>query len=99
MDLKPLLNIMLEKKASDLHLRSDRPAAFRVDGVLVYKTPQPISEVQIQQWLKSLLSEGQAREFEQHMECDLALSVEDLGRYRVNVYRQRGVINMAIRPG
>src|SRR5690242_5423013 len=97
MDLKPFLQTMLEKKASDLHLRSNRPAVFRVDGNLVFKTTQAISADQIAQWTKSILNEHQARVFEEQMECDLSVAVEGLGRFRVNVYRQRGVINMAFR--
>jgi twitching motility protein PilT len=97
MDLKSLLQIMVEKKASDLHLRSDRPAVFRVDGHLSFKTPMPIPGEMIEQWVKSILNERQARAFEERLECDLALTVENLGRFRVNVYRQRGVVNLAIR--
>jgi len=88
---------MVEKSASDLHLRSERPAVFRVDGHLSFRTPDPISGEQIGQWVKSILNERQARSFEERMECDLALTVDGLGRFRVNIYRQRGVVNLAIR--
>src|SRR5438132_1308707 len=97
MDLKSLLKMMGEKNASDLHVRSDHPAVFRVDGNLTLKTPEPIPAEQVAQWIKSLLSDSQARSFEERLECDLALTVEGLGRFRVNVYRQQGVINIAIR--
>ncbi|MFA5976250.1 MAG: type IV pilus twitching motility protein PilT [Elusimicrobiota bacterium] len=97
MELKALLQTMLKKKASDLHLRSNKPAVFRVDGVLVAKTAEAISGDQIEQWVKSILNEHQLKTFEESMECDLALSVEEMGRFRVNVYRQRGVVNLAIR--
>ena len=97
MDLKFLLGMMVEKGSSDLHLRSNRPAAFRVDGNLSFRTPQPIPSELIEQWVKSILSDRQSRIFEERLECDLALSVEGLGRFRVNVYRQRGVVNLAIR--
>jgi twitching motility protein PilT len=88
---------MVEKGASDLHLRSHRPAVFRVDGHLTFKTPHPIPGEQVEQWVKGILNERQSRTFEERLECDLALAVENLGRFRVNVYRQRGVVNLAIR--
>jgi twitching motility protein PilT len=96
-DFKSLLHVMVEKRASDLHVRSGRPAVFRVDGHLTFKTPTPVSGEQVEQWVKSILNERQSRTFEERLECDLALAVEGLGRFRVNVYRQRGAVNMAIR--
>jgi len=97
MDLKLLLQIMTEKGASDLHLRSDKPAVFRVDGNLSFRTPESIQGEKIEHWIKSILNEKQLRIFEERYECDLALTVEGLGRFRVNVYRQRGVVNAAFR--
>jgi twitching motility protein PilT len=97
MELKELLNSMLTKNASDLHLRSDKHAVFRVDGHLSFKTPQPIRGEDVERWMKSIMSDRQMRVFEERMECDLPLSVEGVGRFRVNVYRQRGVVNAAFR--
>src|SRR5258708_4340023 len=97
MDLKSVLAVMVEKGASDLHLRSNKPAVFRVDGQLSFRSPQPFPEDQIELWIKSIFNERQSRTFEEKLECDLALTVEGLGRFRVNVYRQRGVVNIAVR--
>src|ERR1039458_7331123 len=97
MDLRLLLQAMLEKGASDLHLRSDKPAAFRVDGNLAFRTPDAIPGEQVDLWVKSILNEKQMRTFEERLECDMALSVEDIGRFRVNIYRQRNVVNLAFR--
>ena len=97
MELRLLLQIMVETGASDLHLRSNKPAVFRVDGNLSYRTPDPIAAEQIDQWVKSILNERQMRVFEERLECDMALSVEGLGRFRVNIYRQRGAVNLAFR--
>jgi twitching motility protein PilT len=88
---------MVEKGASDLHVRSNKPAVFRVDGNLSFRTPQAIPAGLVDQWVKSFLNDKQTRVFEQCSECDLALSVDGLGRFRVNVFRQRGHINIAIR--
>lgn len=88
---------MAEKNASDLHLRSDKPAVFRVDGTLTFRTPQPVPGETVERWVKSILNEQQMQIFETRHECDLALTAEGLGRFRVNVYRQRGLINAAFR--
>jgi len=97
MDLRLLLQIMAEKNASDLHLRSNHPAVFRVDGNLSYRTPESIPSLQVEHWVKSILNEKQMRVFEEKLECDMALSVEGLGRFRVNIYRQRNMVNIAFR--
>src|SRR3977135_2772093 len=97
MDLRFLLQIMAEKNASDLHLRSNKPAVFRVDGNLAFRSPESISAETVDDWVKSILNEKQMRTFEERVECDMALTVDDLGRFRVNIYRQRNVINMAFR--
>src|SRR6185436_8481373 len=97
MELKELLQLMVTKNASDLHLRSDKPAVFRVDGHLVFKTPAAISGQEVERWVKSIMSDRQARIFDERMECDLPLDVAGVGRFRVNVYRQRGVVNVALR--
>src|SRR5262249_22365438 len=97
MELRLLLQIMAEKNASDLHLRSNKPAVFRVDGNLSFRTPEAISADQVNQWVQSILSERLQRVFEERLECDMALSVTGLGRFRVNIYRQKSMINMAIR--
>lgn len=88
---------MAEKGASDLHLRSNRPAAFRVDGNLAFRTPESIPGETVDRWIKSFLNEKQMRLFEERYECDTALTVENLGRFRVNIYRQRNVTNIAFR--
>jgi twitching motility protein PilT len=97
MDLKDLLKSMVAKNASDLHLRSDKPAVYRVDGNLTFKTPNIIPGEEIERWIKSIMSDRQSRAFEERFECDLPLSVEGVGRFRVNIYRQRSVINVAFR--
>src|SRR5215470_15776494 len=97
MDLRFLLQIMAEKNASDLHLRSGKPAVFRVDGNLSFRTPEAIPAETVERWIKSILNEKQMRIFEERLECDMALAAEGLGRFRVNIYRQRNAVNMAIR--
>ena len=57
MDLRFLLQIMAEKNASDLHLRSSKPAVFRVDGNLSFRTPEAIPSQTVEQWVKNILND------------------------------------------
>jgi len=97
MEFKTLLQAMTEKNASDMHVRSGYQAVFRVDGQLLSKTADRYPVEVVEQWVKNILSDRLQKIFEERLECDLALTVQELGRFRLNVYRQRGVVNMAIR--
>lgn len=97
MELKTLLARMVEVRASDLHLRSDRPAVFRVDGHLVPATSEPVPAADVDRIIDGILSPRQKREFEERHECDLSIGVEGIGRFRVNVFCQRGAAQVAFR--
>lgn len=98
MQLKDLLNLMVEKKASDLHITVGLSPQLRIDGRLVVLdgypplTPQDTKEL-----VYKTLTEQQREVFEKKKELDASIGVKDLGRFRINVYRQRGSIGMAVR--
>lgn len=97
MELDKLLNIMAEKGASDLHIRVGSPPVFRINGKLEpYQKFIMTAEMTVR-IISELLNEKQRKKFDEKLECDLAYSMEDKGRFRINVYRQRGSINLAIR--
>jgi len=97
MDLRELLREMLEKEASDLHLRVGMSPIFRIDGRLSAKDAPPIGLDDIKDMINQGLSQEQREAFNKKRELDLALSVSKLGRFRVNLYYQRGTPGMAIR--
>lgn len=96
MALEFLLEEMIAKKASDLHLRADNPAMLRIDGRLV-SMDKMFSAKETMSIAVSLMNEEQKEIFEKRHEVDLAASFEKFGRFRVNVFKQRGMVNMAFR--
>jgi len=97
MTLKQMLEEMLSTKASDLHIRIGVRPTLRIDGVLrpigeEHLTPQEMEEITNQ-----ILSEDQKKRFLQRNELDLALSISKMGRFRINFYRQRGTVSIALR--
>ncbi|MBI3291737.1 MAG: PilT/PilU family type 4a pilus ATPase [Elusimicrobia bacterium] len=97
MELQDYLNALVTQEASDLHLRAGGNAVLRVDGKLkpipnVTLTPK---ETQAIAW--GLMNEVQRQAFSERHEADLAYSVSGIGRFRVNIYQQRGTINIAFR--
>ncbi len=97
MNLKQMLSEMLKYKASDLHLRVGIRPYLRVNGILQQIETEPTSIEVMQATVAQLLTEEQQQKFAKRNEMDLALSVARLGRFRINLFRQRGTTGIAIR--
>jgi twitching motility protein PilT len=97
MTLKQMLEEMLSTKASDLHLRIGTRPALRIDGILRLISEEPLTPQEMEEIMSQILSEDQKKRFLQRNELDLALSVSKMGRFRINFYRQRGTVGIAIR--
>jgi len=92
-----LLEILVEKDASDLHLTVGAPPTFRVDGELIYSEYEKLSPEVCQRLIYSLLTEKQKERFESENELDLSFGMKNVGRIRMNVFRQRNSIGAALR--
>jgi len=95
--LQQLLQLVVEKKATDLHLTVNLPPQLRINGELVLTDLPILTGEEIQKLAYSILSENQIKRFEQEKELDTSYGVSGLGRFRVNLYYQRGSIACAIR--
>ncbi len=92
-----LLQYLLEERGSDLIVKVGSPPCIRRNGRLERTTLEPLDSSGIEALAAELLPPDKAAEFQAKGETDLAHSVPGLGRFRVNVYRQRGSVSMAIR--
>ena len=97
MNLKQMLVEMLNRKASDLHIRVGVRPHIRVNGRLEQIATDPITIDTMDQVVSQILNEKQRERFIKKNEMDLALSVAKLGRFRINLFRQRGTAGIAIR--
>jgi twitching motility protein PilT len=98
MDLNEILQIAVRGNASDIHLKAGLPPMFRVDGALVpLKHGQRLLPDQIQTVANAVMNPGQQERFERFREVDLAYGVPGVGRFRVNVFLQRGTIGIVFR--
>ncbi len=97
MNLKQMLVEMLNHQASDLHVRVGIRPHLRVNGKLEPIITDPITIDQMDQMIGQILNEKQLERFHRKNEMDLALSVAKLGRFRINLFRQRGTAGIAIR--
>jgi twitching motility protein PilU len=97
MDITPYLKLMAEKEASDLFFSVGALPTIKIQGhsLPVGKTILQSGDVHKLAW--SITDDAQQKEFERELELNLAISLDAVGRFRVNVYRQRGEVAMAIR--
>jgi len=95
--IKQLLMIMVKKDASDIYITAGMPPAYRINGVVMPLKQEPLNSVQCEQLANSCMSEKQKAAFSADYEMNLALSYPDLGRFRVNIFRQMGHVGMVIR--
>ena len=96
-DLGHYLSLMVSHGASDLFLSSGSSAALKVQGVVRRLSEPPLDPSRTQRLAYSVMRESQIRSFEATLECDLAIALPGLGRFRVNVYRQRGDVAVVVR--
>jgi twitching motility protein PilU len=94
--LRKLFEHMLRVEASDLYLTAGSPPVYRIDGV-GYPAKKELVPDQIAQMAQSLLGPALIDEFAAKLELNLAVQTADGGRFRVNVFRQRGAVGMVIR--
>jgi twitching motility protein PilT len=93
-----LLRCAVEKKASDLHLKVGNHPYIRIDGILVPQSD--VSRVTPEEMLSmafSMMTNRQKQKFKETAELDMAYGVAGLGRFRVNVFQQRGNVGMVLR--
>lgn len=95
--MRDLLEEMVRKKASDLHLTAGLPAQFRIDGLIVSSDSDPLTPEMTKSLTYSILNEEQRKRFEIERELDLSFGVRGLSRFRANAFLQRGVVSIAVR--
>lgn len=92
-----LLKEVIDYKASDLHLSVGLPPVIRVDGNLLRTKYEPFTPSGIEDLLFPMLNNEQRRNLEQHWELDMSYGISGLGRFRVNIYKNRGTYAAAFR--
>ena len=97
MNLDPFLKVMAAKHGSDLFFSEGARPHLKVDGTLLPFGDRALTAEEILALAHSVMDEGQRRELAQTWECNLGVELKGVGRFRVNVFRQRGGPAMVIR--
>lgn len=96
-ELKDFLRILVERDGSDLYLSTGAPPSIKCLGQLTPITESAMPVDRVRQIAYGIMNEEQVSEFETKPEMNLALSEENLGRFRVNIFKQRNEVSMVIR--
>jgi twitching motility protein PilU len=97
LDIKPVLKFMVEKNGSDLFFSTGAAIHIEIEGKALPVNSQLMAPGMIKEIAYSLMSPEQIKEFEETLEMNFAMGIHQVGRFRVNVYRQRSEISMVIR--
>ena len=95
--MKQLLELMAKHNATDLHLKAFSPPVFRVASTPRRMGKDPLTDDEIEKLARSMMTDNQQAQFDEVGTIDFARGIAGVGRYRVNVYRQRGSVSIAIR--
>lgn len=92
-----LLRNLLTKGGSDLFVTVGAPPSMKIDGKMVPVTNQPLTASHAQVLVRSIMNDKQSREYEETQECNFAISLPNVSRFRVNAFAQRGSPGMVLR--
>ncbi|CAG0971418.1 Twitching mobility protein [Methylophilaceae bacterium] len=92
-----LLRLMVAKNASDLFITSGFPPAMKIDGKVTPMTNQALTAQQAKEIARSIMNDKQAAEYDATNECNFAIGIQGMGRFRVNAFVQRGSTGLVFR--
>lgn len=96
-DIKHLLEVMVSLGASDLHITVGSPPMYRIDGDLRPVNCPPLTPKQTEEMMGELTPSLKRQQYEEQGTADFSYAIHGVGRYRVNVYHQRGSTSLAVR--
>jgi twitching motility protein PilU len=96
-DFNELLKTMVERDASDLFITADLPPSLKIHGQIEPVIDQRLSPQQTHQLAYHLMDRQLRKEFERNWECNFALARDDIGRFRVNIFKQKTQLGIVLR--
>ncbi len=97
MDITPFFQLMVDKNASDLFFSVGAPPNIKIEGRMAPVGQTLVNSQQMVELVNSLLTDEQQKEFEKNLELNIAVSLANIGRFRINIFRQRGERAIVIR--
>jgi twitching motility protein PilU len=97
MDIQPMLKVLASQDGSDLYLSTGAPPCAKFNGVLKALSAEPLKAGEVAAVADAIMDSAQREEFERELEMNLALSVAGVGRFRINIFKQRNEVSIVAR--
>ncbi|HOZ05915.1 MAG TPA: ATPase, T2SS/T4P/T4SS family, partial [Arenimonas sp.] len=97
MEFNGYLGMMVDRQASDMFFSPGAPPNIKIEGLVRHVGAKELSVAEVAAMAASVMNERQKAEFEENWEMNLSWAIENIGRFRINIYRQRGETAMAVR--
>src|SRR5262245_50997572 len=97
MHIDDLLRMLVEKEASDLHIRAGEPPVMRIHGDLTRTNLPVLTGEDTHNLMHGIMNEERQERFRENKEMDMSYAIPGLARFRVNVFRQRGNVGAVLR--
>lgn len=97
MDINVLLYKLIELKGSDLHITVNCPPCFRVNGILIFTGDEKLTTSDTEELVRQVTTQEQLNEINEAGDYDMSYAITNLGRFRINIFKQRGSFSIAIR--
>lgn len=97
MDITPFFKLMVDKNASDLFFTVGALINMKVEGIIQPVGKSPLSSKQSRELAYSVMTNKQQKEFDENLELNVGVSMQGLGRFRINVFRQKSEVSMVVR--
>ena len=97
MDLRELLQFMVNQNISDIHFKAHCAPLIRVHGQLISTREQVFTPASVKEIAYTIMNPAHQKRFEAEGEIDLSYSLDSVSRFRVNIYRQKGTLALSLR--
>ncbi|MBO3275400.1 PilT/PilU family type 4a pilus ATPase [Pseudomonas schmalbachii] len=97
MDIQSMLKILATQDGSDLYLSTGAPPCVKINGVLKPLNNEPLRTGDVARIAHSIMDDEQRAEFERELEMNLAIAVNNVGRFRINIFKQRNEVSIVAR--
>jgi len=97
MDIYPMLKKLADEDGSDLYLSAGAPPSAKFSGNLVQLSRESLTSADIESVANEIMDAGQQKEFDQKLEMNLAISPKGIGRFRINIFKQRNAVSLVAR--
>src|SRR5690606_7515480 len=97
MEIQAMLKILASQDGSDLYLSTGAPPCAKFNGVLKPLSAEPLKSGEVAKIADSVMDAAQREEFERELEMNLAISLAGIGRFRINIFKQRNEVSIVAR--